>query len=179
VDEQQEVLGEERLDDELGVVDREVDDRRVELAGEHAGHDRGGAALADDRVDARVFGGDGGEELRHEPAGGRADHPDAGVAGDVVVERGDVGGDVVDLVEHAPSPLDHPLALVGEDTVRPVDEHTPSSRSSLATWPETLDCTVYSARAAAEKVPWSATATIAASWRTSISRDDTDRSSEK
>ena len=38
-------------------------------------------------------------------------------------------------------------------------------------WLETLDCTVNRARAAAENVPWSAIATRAASWRTSISRE--------
>ncbi len=39
-------------------------------------------------------------------------------------------------------------------------------------WLETLDCTVNSARAAAENVPWSAMATRAESWRTSICRND-------
>ena len=40
-------------------------------------------------------------------------------------------------------------------------------------WPETLDCTVYSARAAAENVPWSAIATSAESCRRSIAENDT------
>ena len=35
-------------------------------------------------------------------------------------------------------------------------------------WLDTLDCTVNRARAAAENVPWSAIATSADSWRTSI-----------
>ena len=86
------------------------------------GHDRGGAALADDRVHPRVAGGDGAEQLRHQPAGGGADHADAGVARHVVVERGDVGGDVVDLVQDPPGPLDDPLALVGEAAVGAVDQ---------------------------------------------------------
>jgi hypothetical protein len=86
--------------------------------------------------------GDGGEQLGHQPASGGADHPDAGVAGHFVVEGGDVGGDVVDLVEDPAGPLDDAGALLGEPAVRTVDEVTPSSRSSLATWPLTLDWTV-------------------------------------
>ena len=120
--EQQQVLGEQRFDLELGIVDREVDDRRVELAGQHARHDRGGAAFADDRVHARVAGGHGAEQLRHQPAGGGADHADAGVAGDLVVERGDVGGDVVDLVQDPAGAFDDPLALVGQPAVGAVDQ---------------------------------------------------------
>ena len=62
----------------------------------------------------------------------------------------------------------------------------PSSASSRATWAETLDWTVCRARAAAEKLPWSATATTALSWRRSILFSDgsyleqlLDRSREK
>ena len=39
-------------------------------------------------------------------------------------------------------------------------------------WPLTLDCTVYSARAAAENDPWSAIATSVVSCRRSISGND-------
>ena len=39
-------------------------------------------------------------------------------------------------------------------------------------WVETFDCTVCMARAAAEKLPASATATRAASWRRSIAEHD-------
>ena len=49
---------------------------------------------------------------------------------------------------------------------------TPSSFSSRATWVDTLDCTVCRARAAAEKPPWSTTASTALSWRRSIAADD-------
>jgi hypothetical protein len=122
VHEEEEVFGEERFDDELGIVDREVDDRRVELAREDSGDDRGRAALADDGMHSGVLGGDGGQELRHEPSGGGADHTDAGIAGHVVVERRDVGGDVVDLVQDASGPLDDAVTLVGEHPVGAVDE---------------------------------------------------------
>ena len=44
-------------------------------------------------------------------------------------------------------------------------------------WVETFDCTVNRARAAAENVPWSAIATSAESWRTSISGERRDGSS--
>src|SRR5262249_60229784 len=47
-----------------------------------------------------------------------------------------------------------------------------SCGSSRAMWVDTFDCTVCRARAAAEKLPWSATATMALSWRRSISPDD-------
>ncbi len=122
VDEQDQVLGEQRLDDEFGVVDREVDDGGVELPGQHPGHDRGRAALADDRMDPGMAFGDGTEQLRHQPSGGGADHPDAGVARHVGVERGDVGRDVVDLVEHAAGSFDDTDALVGEAAVGTIDQ---------------------------------------------------------
>src|SRR6478609_1485854 len=48
----------------------------------------------------------------------------------------------------------------------------PSSRSSRATWVDTFDCTVCRARAAAEKLRWSATAVRTASCRRSIAVDD-------
>ena len=69
-----------------------------------------------------MAGGDGAQQLRHQPAGGGADHADPGVAGDVVVERGDVGGDVVDLVQDPPCPFDDSLALFGQSAVGTVDE---------------------------------------------------------
>ncbi len=57
----------------------------------------------------------------------------------------------------------------------PVDRSTsrvPSSCSSRATWADTFDWTVCMARAAAEKLRWSATAVRAASWRRSIAGND-------
>ena len=122
MDEQDEVFGEQRLDDQFRVVDGEVDDRGVELPREHSGDDRGGAALADDGVDPGVAFGDGAQELRHQPSGGGADDPDPGVARDVGVERGDVGGDVVDFVEDTSGPFDDPFAFVGQTAVGTVDE---------------------------------------------------------
>ena len=65
---------------------------------------------------------DGRQQFRHQPSGGGADHPDAGLAGDVGVERGHVGGDVVDLVQDPAGPLDDPRALLGEATLGAVDE---------------------------------------------------------
>ena len=49
----------------------------------------------------------------------------------------------------------------------------PTSRSRWATWVDTLDCTVCRARAAAEKLWCSATASRALSWRRSIALNDT------
>ena len=62
-------------------------------------------------------------------------------------------------------------SLVGRPVARSMSV-APSSFSSRATWVETFDCTVCSARAAAEKPPFSATASRALSWRRSIARSD-------
>ncbi len=123
MDEQQQVLGEQRLDHELGIVDREVDDGRVELAAT-ARSGRASVVLPSWTIGwtSGWSRRDGAEQLRHQPAGGGADHPDAGLAGDVGVERGHVGGDVVDLVQDPPGPLDDPRALLGEPAVGAVDE---------------------------------------------------------
>ena len=52
---EEQVLGEERLDHEFGVVDRQVDDGCVELPAEHVGHERRRGAFLDDRTNARVI----------------------------------------------------------------------------------------------------------------------------
>ena len=38
------------------------------------------------------------------------------------VDRGDVGGDLVDLAQDPPGPLDDPLPVVGQPTLGAVDE---------------------------------------------------------
>ena len=97
------------------------------------GHDRGGAAFADDRVrHVRVVG-----RRRRRAADGisqRAVVPITPIRAStrhVVVERGDVGGDVVDLVEHPAGPLDDSCALVGEAAVGAVDEGDAEFRLEL------------------------------------------------
>ena len=77
VGEQEQVLGEQRLDDELGVVHRQVDHGGVQLAGQHARDQRRRRAVLDDRPHVGVLLLQQAEELRHQPARGRADHADA------------------------------------------------------------------------------------------------------
>ena len=85
-------------------------------------------------------------------------HADADAAGHLVVQRGHVGDEGVELDLDAAGPA----TTASPSSVRlPVARSTrvaPSSRSRRATWVETLDWTVCRARAAAEKLPVSATA---------------------
>ena len=48
--------------------------------------------------------------------------PRRDVAGDLVAARGHVGGDVVELVQHPPGPLDDDDALVGQAAPLAVDQ---------------------------------------------------------
>ena len=116
------VLVEEGLGDQLGVGDgqgehRHVDGARVEL--ELQG--RGGGVVHDD-PHPRVALGHGLDQRRHQPAGGRADQPDAAHAGDLVAHRGHVGGEGVELGLDATGPLDHDRPLLGDLAGGPVDE---------------------------------------------------------
>ncbi len=63
------------------------------------------------------------EQRWSEPAGRRTDHADPGVTGDLVVAARHVGGDVLDLVEHAACSLDDPESIFGEAALSTVDEH--------------------------------------------------------
>ena len=119
---QQQVLGEQRLDGELRVVDGEVDDGGVEATAEEAGDERRRAPLGHDRAHAGVAGVERGEEPGEQPAGRGAEHAEAHVAGDLAVDRGHVGGDVLHLAQDPPGPLDDPLPVVGQPAVGPVDE---------------------------------------------------------
>ena len=119
---QQEILGEQRLDHEFGVVDREVHDRRVQLPGEHVGHERRGRTLLHDHAYVGVALAEPVQEAGDQPAGGGADHADAGLARHVGVAARHVGGDVVDLVEDASGPLDDPCAVLGQSALGAVDE---------------------------------------------------------
>ena len=113
---QQQVLGEQRLDVELGVVDREVDD-----GARRAGRRRAGGAasvvvrLDDDDPHLRVAR----PQARSSSCGTSQRavvpmHAEADVAGDLVAARGHVGGDGVELALDAPGPVDDHLALLGE-----------------------------------------------------------------
>ena len=120
--EQQEVLGEQRLDGQLRLVDGEVDDRRVVLSGQQRRNQHRRAALGDDHADLGMARRHLGEQAGEQPPSGRAEHPEAHVADDVTVALGHLGGDLVELAQHPPGALDHPSAVVGEPAVGPVDE---------------------------------------------------------
>ena len=62
------------------------------------------------------------EQRGHQPATGRSDDADAGVAGGVGAPRRHVGGDRVQLALDPPRPVDHRRALFGELTALTVDE---------------------------------------------------------
>ena len=62
------------------------------------------------------------EEVGEQPPRGRAEDADAHVAGDLAVDRGDVGGDLVHLAQDPAGPLDDPLPVVGEAALGAVDE---------------------------------------------------------
>ena len=68
-----EVLGEQRLDHQLRVVDGEVDDGGADAAGEQARDEHRRAALGDDRPHVRVALVEGGEQAGEQPARGRAE----------------------------------------------------------------------------------------------------------
>ena len=125
VGEQEQVLGEQRFDDELGIVDRQMDDRRVELPRQQVRHECRGRAVLDDDPHVRVLLAEQAEELRHQPPRGGADHAEPGLAGHRRVAAGRVGGDVVDLAQHSTRPFHHPGAVLGEAAVGPVDERDP------------------------------------------------------
>ena len=75
------------------------------------------------RADARdATGASAVSSWGMQPASRRADDTEAGLAGDLVAARRHVGGDVVQLVQDPPGPLDDRSALVGEPAPLAVDE---------------------------------------------------------
>ena len=122
VSEQQQVLGEQGVDLQLGLVDRQVQDRRIDLRGLQAGEQAAGVALVDRDVHARVGSADLAEQLRQQPAGGRADDAEAGVAGDLVAPRRHFGGEVLQLVQDPPGTIDDDDALVGQAATLAIDQ---------------------------------------------------------
>ena len=168
-DDQHQVLVEQRPAGQLGARDRQVDDGQVEAAAGQLGLEGGrcrprrrpGAPWGAARPAARAGGAPAsGRWCRSCPAGrcrppraaGRPPRPPAPPA-----RRRSAGP-----ARRPP----RPPRSAGSPAGRPAGR--PSSFSSRATWLETLDWTVWRASAAAEKLPWSATATSAASWRSSM-----------
>jgi choline dehydrogenase-like flavoprotein len=80
------------------------------------------AARLSEDPDVRVLLLEQTEELGHQPACRRADHADPALTRHHRIAAGHVGGDVVDLAQHAASPLDHTRPFLGEAAVGPVDE---------------------------------------------------------
>ena len=86
-----EVLVEERLGVEVGIVDRQVDDREVEAAGLQLQRERRRGRLDHDDAHPGVLDPESVEQAGNQPAGGGADDADAHVAGDLGAEARDVG----------------------------------------------------------------------------------------
>ena len=94
----------------------------LKLPGQQTRDQRRRAALGDDGPHAGMVGLEGRQEAREQPARRRAEDADAHVAGDVAVDRGDVGGDVVHLAQDAPGPVDDPHPVLGQAALGAVDE---------------------------------------------------------
>ena len=62
------------------------------------------------------------QEAGEQPACRRAEDAEAHVTGDVTVDGGHVGGDVVHLAQDPPGPIDDPDAVLGEPALGAVDE---------------------------------------------------------
>ena len=119
---QEEVLGEQRLDRQLRLVHGQVHDGGVEAATEQARDQRRRAAFRHDGANAGVAGLERRQQAGEQPAGRRAEHPEAHVTGDLAVEGGHVGRDVLDLTQDPPGAVDDALAVVGETAVPSVDK---------------------------------------------------------
>ena len=132
----------------------------VEMAGDDPGDERGGVALVDGDAHAGMDALDLGQQLREQPAGGGADRAEAGVAADVVAARTPCRRRCRRARAARGVPVRRPTRPRRSSPPRwRSTSVTPSSFSSRAMCPLTLDCTVYMARAAAENDPWSAIAT--------------------
>ena len=162
------VLVEQQLVDEVGIVGGQVDDGQVEPALGELGHQERGGGVDHDEADLRVRSCIGHDEQRDQPAGGGADEPrrrlpatsSCSEATSETSASSSAGSAGRRAATASPSSVSLPVARS--------TRMAPSSRSRRATWVDTFDCTVCSERAAAEKLPVSATARRAASWRRSI-----------
>jgi hypothetical protein len=124
-DDQHEVLLEEEPGDQVLAADREVEDRHVQLAAGQLGLEARGGALDDDEAELRVPLGHRVHQPGDQPPCGGADHAHADGAGDLVLARGDIGQQGVELGQDPPGPRHHDGALLGEPAVGPVDERGP------------------------------------------------------
>ncbi len=120
--EQEKLLREECFCGEVGLLDRKVDDRSVEEAGQHVRDEGGSAAFAEDGVHHRMKACHFLHDAGREPFGCRSDHADTSLPGNLRVEGSNVRCDVVEFVEDASGPFEHTFALVGETSRRPVDQ---------------------------------------------------------
>jgi len=112
--EEEHLLLEDRLDDHLGLVDGQVDDGRIQLAGCQLGQQGGRRRLHDDGPYEGVGRPQRRQDLGHQPSGGGADDADASFAGDLLAPGGEVGVDGVELLLDGAGARRHQLALLGE-----------------------------------------------------------------
>ena len=69
------------------------------------------------------------EQAGEQPPRRGAEDAEADVAGDVAVDRGHVGGDVLHLAQDPPGPVDDPGPVLGEPALGAVDERRARARA--------------------------------------------------
>ena len=116
------VLVEELGRHDLVAAEGKRDDGQVQLARRQLLFQLDARSLGHVEVDVGVTNPQQVEELGHQPAPGRTDHPEPDGAHDLLAHGGDVGDHGLDLVHDPTGPLDHDLALLGRPARRPVDE---------------------------------------------------------
>ena len=117
-----EVLGEQWLDSEFGVVHWQMHNGGIEVPGHQAGEQGCGASLEHGHVHQWMLLGERREQLRHQPPRRGANDSNASVTAHGVATAGHIGRDVVHLAQDAPGTFDNLTAVVGEATAVAVDQ---------------------------------------------------------
>ncbi len=119
---QEQILGEQRVDLQLGLVDRQVQDCGIDLRRLEARQEAAGVALVDGHVHPRMTAGDLSEQLGEQPAGGGSDHAESRIAGHLVAARRHFGSEIVELVQHPAGTIDDDHAVVGQPAALAIDQ---------------------------------------------------------
>ncbi len=121
-DHEDDVLFEQRLGHQVAPRDREGEHGQVEAPRRQLGLEAQGGAVGHHQVEAGVALGELGQQHGHQPAGGGADHADAGVARHRLAQGPDVGDQGVELAHDPVGPGHHDLAVGGQPARRAVDQ---------------------------------------------------------
>ncbi len=104
------------------MVDRQVHEGGVQSAAHHLGQKARGGCIDDLDPHTRVARSHGLQELGQKPSAGGPDHAYANDARHLVVHRGDVETNRLELGLYAPCPFEHDSAFLGESPAGAVDE---------------------------------------------------------